>query len=58
MEPKQPVPEDDFQKKNEAPEQKKKSKFRSGLKKVGFNIWLAVMIIGGALAFITALFLL
>lgn len=36
---------------------KKDSKFISGLKKVGFNVWLAVMIIGGALAFITALFL-
>ncbi len=29
----------------------------AGLKKVGFHVWLAVMIIGGALAFITALFL-
>ena len=36
---------------------KKESKFIKGLKKVGFNVWLAVMIIGGALAFITALFL-
>lgn len=36
---------------------KKESKFITALKKVGFNVWLAVMIIGGALAFITALFL-
>lgn len=36
---------------------KKESKFMTGLKSVGFKIWLAVMIIGGALAFIVALFL-
>ena len=36
---------------------KKENKFMSLLKKVGFNIWLAVMVIGGALAFVTALFL-
>lgn len=37
---------------------KKESKFSAIIKKIGFNIWLAVMVIGGALAFITALFLL
>ena len=37
---------------------KKNNKFGAILKKVGFNVWLAVMVIGGALAFITALFLL
>ena len=58
MENKQHVPEDtDPLKNNEDPKLKKESKFKSGLKKVGFNVWLAVMIIGGALAFITALFL-
>lgn len=57
MERKQGVPKDNSEKMKEDPGPKKKSKFRSGLKKVGFNIWLAVMIIGGALAFITALFL-
>ncbi len=36
---------------------KKENKFMKGLKKVGFKVWLAVMIIGGSLAFITALFL-
>ena len=36
----------------------KENKFLFVLKKVGFNVWLAVMVIGGALAFITALFLL
>ena len=40
------------------PPEKREGKFIRGLKKVGFNVWLAVMIIGGVLAFITALFLL
>lgn len=58
MENKQRVPEDrDPLKKNEDQKLKKESKFLSGLKKVGFKVWLAVMIIGGALAFLTALFL-
>ena len=57
MERKQVVPKDNSEKMKKDPGPKKESKFRSGLKKVGFNIWLAVMIIGGALAFITALFL-
>lgn len=58
MKKKQRVPEDtDPLKETEDPKVKKESKFLSGLKKVGFNVWLAVMIIGGALAFITALFL-
>lgn len=37
---------------------KKENKFLEGLKKIGFNVWLVVMVIGGTLAFITALFLL
>ena len=57
MERKQSTPEKDAQMRNVDLGQRKESKWRSGLKKVGFNIWLAVMIIGGALAFITALFL-
>lgn len=58
MKPEQPAPGERLTGKNEvkAPE-KKENKFLAGLKKVGFKIWLAVMIIGGALAFITALFL-
>lgn len=32
--------------------------FLASLKKIGFSVWLTVMIIGGALAFLTALFLL
>lgn len=35
----------------------KKRTFMEGLKKIGFNIWLVVMVIGGTLAFITSLFL-
>lgn len=31
--------------------------FVAALKKIGFSVWLTVMIIGAALAFITALFL-
>lgn len=59
MEPIQPAPGDKNPEKNKPKNaHKKESKFMSGLKKVGFNLWLAVMIIGGALAFVTALFLL
>lgn len=36
---------------------KEENRFVAGIKKVGFSVWLGVMIIGGALAFITALFL-
>lgn len=58
MKPEQPAPGERAPEKNEGNATKKKeSKFLTGLKKVGFNVWLAVMIIGGALAFITALFL-
>ncbi len=58
MKPEQPAPGEQKPEKNKKnPSSKKESKFMSGLKKVGFNVWLAVMIIGGALAFITALFL-
>lgn len=39
------------------PESEKKG-FGGMLKKIGFKVWLAVMIIGGTLAFIVALFLL
>ncbi|MCY2687494.1 hypothetical protein [Salinimicrobium sp. TH3] len=58
MKPEQPEPggQNPEKYKNTSPS-KNESKFMSGLKKVGFNVWLAVMIIGGALAFITALFL-
>ncbi len=55
--PEQPAPGEQKPEKNKKNPSKKESKFMSGLKKVGFNVWLAVMIIGGALAFITALFL-
>ena len=59
MKPKNSVPgEKNSHKNKQDPPEKKDSKFISGLKKAGFNVWLAVMIIGGALAFITALFLL
>ncbi len=37
---------------------RKDSGLKSILKKAGFKVWLAVMIIGGTLAFIVALFLL
>lgn len=40
-----------------SPPGKEDSKFISILKKTGFTVWLAVMVIGGALAFIVALFL-
>lgn len=59
MRPEQPAPGERSKGKNQGdPSKKKERKFVTGLKKVGFNVWLAVMIIGGALAFITALFLL
>jgi len=59
MRPEQPAPGERSKGKNKGEFSKKKErKFLSGLKKVGFNVWLAVMVIGGALAFITALFLL
>lgn len=56
MEPSEQAPEEKKTLKQQAP-LKKENKFIKGLSKVGFNVWLAVMIIGGALAFITALFL-
>lgn len=36
---------------------RKDSAFMKGLKKVGYSVWLIVMIVGGGLAFITFLFL-
>lgn len=36
---------------------RKNSPFMTGLKKVGYSVWLIVMIVGGGLAFITFLFL-
>ncbi|WP_029035703.1 hypothetical protein [Salinimicrobium terrae] len=58
MQPTQSTPEEkDLDINGEIPPVKKKNKFVSGLKKVGFHVWLGVMIIGGALAFIVALFL-
>ncbi|WP_189604788.1 hypothetical protein [Salinimicrobium marinum] len=47
----EPKPENDLKEKNE-------SGFMKILKKVGFSVWLGVMIIGAGLAFIAALFLL
>lgn len=40
------------------PNEKNESAFMKMLKKVGFSVWLAVMIIGAGLAFIAAIFLL
>jgi hypothetical protein len=40
------------------PREKQESGFMKILKKVGFSVWLGVMIIGAGLAFIAALFLL
>lgn len=58
MKPEQPAPGDRSTEKDKGNRPEKKGrKFTDALKKVGFNVWLAVMIIGGALAFITALFL-
>ena len=58
MEPTNPAPGDKNSPKREKQTPvKKERKFMKSLKKVGFKVWLAVMIIGGALAFITALFL-
>lgn len=37
---------------------KEKKSFLEMLKKVGFSVWLAVMVIGGILAFLTSLLLL
>ncbi|SDL54162.1 hypothetical protein SAMN04488034_10595 [Salinimicrobium catena] len=37
---------------------KNKKSFLEGLKKVGFSVWIAVMVIGGILAFLTSLLLL
>lgn len=42
---------------NTSPPQKEEKGFVTFLKKAGFKVWLAVMIIGGTLAFIVALFL-
>lgn len=39
------------------PPEKEEKGFVTMLKKAGFTVWLAVMVIGGALAFIVALFL-
>ena len=47
----EPKPEKD-------PGKKQESGFMKILKKIGFSVWLGVMIIGAALAFIAALFLL
>lgn len=58
MNPEQPARgESGPEKKEPIALEKKESKFLAGLKHVGFKVWLAVMIIGGVLAFITALFL-
>lgn len=57
MERNQDFSKENVEDQNTTPGHKKESKFITGLKKVGFNVWLAVMIIGGALAFLTALFL-
>ena len=57
MEPSERAPEEKKAIKQQQTPLKKENKFIKGLRKVGFNVWLAVMIIGGALAFITALFL-
>ncbi|WP_029038521.1 hypothetical protein [Salinimicrobium xinjiangense] len=57
MDTQQPAPGDRSTEKHGDQPEKKESKLMAGLKKVGFHVWLAVMIIGGALAFITALFL-
>jgi hypothetical protein len=58
MNTEQPAPGERRTGKNEDNIPKRKdSKFVAGLKKVGFKVWLAVMIIGGILAFITSLFL-
>ena len=43
---------------NVPPPEKEGKGFTGVLKKAGFKVWLAVMIIGGTLAFIVALFLL
>lgn len=40
-----------------SPPGKEDNRFMRILKKTGFTVWLAVMVIGGALAFIVALFL-
>ncbi|WP_324721493.1 hypothetical protein [Salinimicrobium sp. HB62] len=59
MQDKQQVPEENAPlQDNKDPKSRSEGRFITGLKKVGFNVWLAVMIIGGTLAFITALFLL
>lgn len=39
------------------PKHRKKSGFKQAIKKVGYSVWLVVMIIGAALAFVAALFL-
>ena len=39
-------------------EEKNNKSFLEGLKKVGFSVWIAVMVIGGILAFLTSLLLL
>lgn len=36
---------------------REKKSFMDVLKKVGFSVWLGIMIVGGILAFITSLFL-
>ncbi len=38
--------------------EKNNKSFLEGLKKVGFSVWIAVMVIGGILAFLTSLLLL
>lgn len=39
-------------------EEKEESVFMKTIKKVGFSVWITVMVIGGGLAFIVALMLL
>ena len=56
-EPKQTSGRPTEQKGAPSPPLKEDSRIVRMLKKTGFTVWLAVMVIGGALAFIVALFL-
>lgn len=49
---------DEWASSEKIPKRKRDSRFVGGIKKVGFSVWLGVMIIGGILAFIVAAFLL
>ena len=42
---------------NLSPEEKQEHAFVRFIKKTGYTIWIAVMVIGGTLAFIVSLFL-